>query len=72
MCAFMELTLPFVVIMRNDMTVKGKRMYTEDNTRFMIQLAESGCLRLGRAGGIQTVGSFSLEQFEAALIRLPH
>ena len=33
---------------------------------FMIRLAESGHLKLGEAGGIQTASIFPLEQFEAA------
>jgi hypothetical protein len=40
--------------------------YTKEDLRFLIQLAESVYLKLGQVGGIQTTGSFPLEQFEAA------
>jgi len=32
----------------------------------MINLVETGYLKLGKAGGIKTVGTFPLEQFDAA------
>jgi threonine dehydrogenase-like Zn-dependent dehydrogenase len=66
MGAFMELTLPLMAMLQNDISVKAKWMYTKEDMRFLIKLAESGYLKLGQAGGIQTTGSFPLEQFEAA------
>ncbi|KAJ7857625.1 hypothetical protein B0H14DRAFT_2750554 [Mycena olivaceomarginata] len=62
-----ELTpMPIRVIMRYNLTVKGKWMYTKEDIRGLINLAEMGYLKLGEAGGIKTVGKFPLEQFEAA------
>lgn len=55
--------LPTAFMMRHGITFKGKWMYTKDDIRFIIQLAESGFLRLSLA---QTVGQFALEQFEDA------
>ncbi len=41
-------------------------MYTREDVRVMIRLVETGYLKLGKAGGIETVGTFPLEQFDAA------
>jgi NADPH:quinone reductase-like Zn-dependent oxidoreductase len=63
----MDLTpMPIRVIMRYNLTVKGKWMYTKEDIRVLITLAETGYLKLGEAGGIKTAGTFPLEQFEAA------
>ncbi|KAF8208757.1 hypothetical protein K438DRAFT_1904372 [Mycena galopus ATCC 62051] len=62
-----ELTpMPIRTIMRYNLTIKGKWMYTEEDVRTLITLAETGYLKLGEAGGIETVGAFPLEQFQAA------
>ncbi|KAF5009903.1 hypothetical protein FDECE_3888 [Fusarium decemcellulare] len=66
MGAHYEMTLPTQFIMLNDITVKGKWMYTKDDMRIMIKLLEAGYLKIGDAAGVQTVGAFPLEQFEEA------
>ena len=66
MGAHEELLLPTQTIMLYDLTVKGKWMYTKEDIRFMIKLVETGYLKLGEAGGIKTVGTFPLGQFDAA------
>lgn len=58
-----ELSLPTSIMMFNDITFKGKWMYTPDDVRFVIKLAERGFVKLGQAGGIQTVAKFALEEF---------
>ncbi|CAJ2507091.1 Uu.00g082770.m01.CDS01 [Anthostomella pinea] len=60
----LPLPMPFVVL--NDLTIKGKWMYTKEDLRVMIKMVETGFLKLGEAGGIKTVGSFPLEEFAAA------
>jgi threonine dehydrogenase-like Zn-dependent dehydrogenase len=66
MGAHEELPLPTQRIMLYDLTVKGKWMYTKEDMRVMINLVETGYLKLGEAGGIKTVGTFPLKQFDAA------
>ena len=66
MSVYEDLPLPIGTIMFNDLTVKGKWMYTKEDIRVMIHMAETGFLKLGKAGGITTVGTFSLEKFDAA------
>ncbi|KAG5747381.1 hypothetical protein H9Q70_009947 [Fusarium xylarioides] len=50
-------------IMLNDITVKGKWMYTKDDMRNMIKLVEAGYLKLD---AVQTVGNFPMEKFAEA------
>ena len=66
MSVYEDLPLPITHITIWDITIKGKWMYSKEDIRFMIKLAETGFLKLGKAGGITTVGTFSLEKFEAA------
>lgn len=66
MGAHAELVLPTQFIMLNDITIKGKWMYTKDDIRKMISLTESGYIKLGQGGNIETVGTFGLEEFEKA------
>ncbi|KAM0550687.1 hypothetical protein ACHAPJ_008751 [Fusarium lateritium] len=63
MGAHQELTLPTQFIMLNDITIKGKWMYTKDDIRALINLLEAGYLKLG---DVQTVGVFTLEDFGKA------
>ncbi|EXL52374.1 hypothetical protein FOCG_08164 [Fusarium oxysporum f. sp. radicis-lycopersici 26381] len=58
-----ELKLPTQFIMLNDITVKGKWMYTKDDMRNMIKLLEAGYLKLDVA---QTAGNFPMEEFAEA------
>ena len=66
MGAHVELLLPTQTIMLYDLTIKGRWMYTKEDMRVMVNLVETGYLKLGKAGGIKTVGIFPLEQFDAA------
>ncbi|KAF4495132.1 alcohol dehydrogenase [Fusarium agapanthi] len=63
MGAHEELKLPTQSIMLNDITVKGKWMYTKDDMRNMVKLVEAGHLKLG---AVQTVGNFPMEKFAEA------
>src|SRR3978361_185910 len=45
MGAHEELALPTLSIVLNDLTVKGKWMYTKEDIRAMIKLAETGYLK---------------------------
>jgi threonine dehydrogenase-like Zn-dependent dehydrogenase len=58
--------MPIRTIMRYNLTVKGKWMYTKDDMRVLISLVETGYLKLSAAGGIQTARTFPLEDFAAA------
>ncbi|KLP07010.1 related to ADH3-alcohol dehydrogenase III [Fusarium fujikuroi] len=66
MGAHEELKLPTQFIMLNDITLKGKWMYTKDDMRNMIMLVEAGYLKLD---AVQTAGSFPMEEFAEAFER---
>lgn len=66
MSVYDELPLPISTIMLYDITVKGEWMYTKEDMHVMINLVETGYMKLGAAGGIKTVGSLPLEKFAAA------
>ncbi|KAF5649142.1 alcohol dehydrogenase [Fusarium tjaetaba] len=66
MGAHHELKLPAMFIVINDITVKGKWMYTKDDMRNMIKLVEAGYLKLD---AVQTVGNFPMEKFAEAFER---
>ncbi|KAI1044126.1 hypothetical protein LB505_010559 [Fusarium chuoi] len=63
MGAHEELKLPTQCIMLNDITLKGKWMYTKDDMRNMIKLVEAGYLELD---AVQTLGNFPIEEFAEA------
>ncbi|KAF4440982.1 alcohol dehydrogenase [Fusarium acutatum] len=63
MGAHEELKLPTRFIMLNDITLKGKWMYTKDDMRNMIKLLEAAYLKLD---AVQTVGNFPMEEFAEA------
>lgn len=67
MDAHHELLLPTQPIMLYDITVKRKWMYNKDDIGIVVRLAEMGYLKLGKLGGIKTMGVFPLELFDAAL-----
>jgi len=66
MGAHEELKLPTLFMVLNDITLKGKWMYTKDDMRNMIRLVEAGYLKLD---AVQTVGSFPMEEFAEAFER---
>ncbi|KAF4444279.1 hypothetical protein F53441_11187 [Fusarium austroafricanum] len=63
MGAHHELTLPTMFIVINDITIKGKWMYTKGDVKTMIKLLEAGYLKLN---AVKTVGDFGLEDFAKA------
>ncbi|KAJ6509056.1 chaperonin 10-like protein [Mycena sanguinolenta] len=58
--------LPIFEIMLHNLNVKGKWMYTKEDVRVLISLAETGYFKLGPAGGIATPTAFPLKDFIAA------
>jgi hypothetical protein len=56
-----ELVLLTQTIMLYDLTIKAKWINTKEDMRVLITLIETGYLKLGKAGGIKTVGTFPSE-----------
>ncbi|KAI3319548.1 alcohol dehydrogenase GroES domain-containing protein [Xylariaceae sp. AK1471] len=62
-----ELTIPYIAIMAQNITLKGTQMYTSDQAQDLIKLIESGVLKLGEKAGLKTKGVFKLEDGAEAL-----
>ncbi|KPI34710.1 Alcohol dehydrogenase [Cyphellophora attinorum] len=62
-----SLPVPYVSLMIKNITIKGQFMYRREDVDGLIRLAESGVLKLGRAGGSEVVRSFKLEEADEAL-----
>lgn len=62
-------SIPYGLIVHNDLKICGKWMYGQEQVRRCIAMAETGVLRLGERGGVVTRGEYGLEEIEAAVER---
>lgn len=62
-------SVPYGVVVHNDLKIFGKWMYSQEQVRRCIQMAETGVLALGERGGVVTRGEYGLEEIEAAVER---
>lgn len=62
-------SIPYGIIVHNDLKICGKWMYSQEQVRRCIQMAETGVLTLGERGGVVTKGEYGLEEIEAAVER---
>ncbi len=61
------LPVPYTALMFNDITIRGSLMYDPEHVRGLIQMAESGILKLGEEGGLEVLASYPLEKYAEAL-----
>jgi len=59
-------SLPYGIIVHNDLNICGKWMYSQEQAKRCIRMAETGLLALGERGGVVTRGEYGLEEIEAA------
>lgn len=59
-----DLSLPYSHAVGNNLTIRGRFMYERADVKALIQLAESGLLKLGEAGGYDIRGNYGLEEIE--------
>ncbi len=62
-------SIPYGIIVHNDLKIFGKWMYSQEQVRRCIQMAETGVLALGERSGVVTRGEYGLEEIEAAVER---
>ncbi|PVG03607.1 isopropanol dehydrogenase [Serendipita vermifera] len=62
-----DVNIPYSFVMFNDIQIKGRLMYDREAVLRVIKMVECGLVKIGSALGIEIVGSFSLEDYEAAL-----
>lgn len=61
-----DVALPHWAIMRKNMRVYGKWMYSRSEREDLFKLVEGGVLKLGEAGGSSVVREYALEQWKEA------
>ncbi len=61
-----DVPLPIAALTAKNLTIKGKWMYERDDIWKIIQMVESGVLKLGKQVGYTTVKKYKLEQWEEA------
>lgn len=59
-----DLPIPHRVIMRKNITLKGKWMYERGDIPGFMRLVESGLFKLGREGGNEIVATVTLEEYQ--------
>ncbi|KAL6248037.1 hypothetical protein RBB50_005385 [Rhinocladiella similis] len=61
-----DVPMPLRLLMRKDIKLHGKWMYSPDDVRSLVKMIEIGLLDLGERSGISVMGEFPLEQWEEA------
>ncbi|EMC95031.1 hypothetical protein BAUCODRAFT_110218 [Baudoinia panamericana UAMH 10762] len=61
-----DIPLPHNKIMHWNIRIFGKWMYERSDVTDLVRLIESGILKLGKDGGVEVVGTFPLEEWNAA------
>ena len=59
--------IPWLQVMHANLRLYGKWMYTPQQVRRGVQMAEMGLLALGERAGVVTKGGYGLEDIDAAL-----
>ncbi|KKY25084.1 putative isopropanol dehydrogenase [Phaeomoniella chlamydospora] len=61
-----DIAIPYVTAVFKNLTIRGSYMYKKEDVRGLIRLAESGVLKCGKAGGVEVIGEFKLEELDQA------
>lgn len=61
-----DISMSYSWVMRNNLTIKGKWMYTQEDPYLLIKMIETGVLKLGEKAGLKNVGVFPLEDWSKA------
>lgn len=72
-CALMggmsgDIALPYTEIMFKNLQLRGRFVFERSHILRMIQLVESGNLKLGKVSGVRCVGPYKLEEIEEAML----
>ncbi|APA08954.1 hypothetical protein SS1G_02792 [Sclerotinia sclerotiorum 1980 UF-70] len=62
-----DIDIPYMMAVMNNLTIRGQYMYEREDVKGLIKLVESGLLKIGKAGGNEIVGEFSIEQWDEGL-----
>ncbi|KAI1272537.1 GroES-like protein [Xylaria sp. FL0933] len=61
-----DVEIPYLPVVFKGLTLHGTFMYTRQQADELIKLVESGLLPIGKRGGYEITGKFTLEQWEEA------
>ncbi|KAI0799072.1 GroES-like protein [Xylaria sp. FL0064] len=61
-----DVQIPYLPVVFKGLTLHGTFMYTRQQADELIKLVESGMLPIGKRGGYEITGKFTLEQWEEA------
>jgi D-arabinose 1-dehydrogenase-like Zn-dependent alcohol dehydrogenase len=61
-----DIAIPYVVAVIRNLSIKGQYMYEREDVRGVIKMAEAGVLKLGKVGGHEIVGNFTLGEIDKA------
>ncbi|TGO25828.1 hypothetical protein BPAE_0072g00040 [Botrytis paeoniae] len=62
-----DIDIPYMMAVMKNLTIRGQYMYEREDVKGLIKLVESGLLKLGKAAGMETVGEFSIEQWDEGI-----
>ncbi|KAF7959375.1 hypothetical protein EAE96_000995 [Botrytis aclada] len=62
-----DIDIPYMMAVMNNLTIRGQCMYEREDVKGFIKLVESGLLKLGKAGGMEIVSEFSIEQWDEGI-----
>lgn len=62
-----DVSIPHFFVMRRDITLKGKWMYTRDDLLHLVKMVQAGVVKIGKAGGRKVTGVFGLDDWKQAL-----
>jgi threonine dehydrogenase-like Zn-dependent dehydrogenase len=61
-----DISISYTWVMHNNLTIKGKWMYTQEDPYLLIKMIESGILKVGDRAGVKNVGIFPLNEWSKA------
>ncbi|PVG03608.1 isopropanol dehydrogenase [Serendipita vermifera] len=62
-----DVSIPYALLMLKSLQIRGKFMYQRSSVIRLIGMIECGLVKLGEASGVKVVGTYSLDQYDAAL-----
>ncbi|KAF2003942.1 NAD(P)-binding protein [Amniculicola lignicola CBS 123094] len=61
-----DVPIPYMEVMRKDIKLMGKWMYSRQNVHDVIKRVETDILKIGAQGGVKNEGEFGLDEWEKA------
>ena len=61
-----NMPIPYALVMRKNIQLSGKWMYSRDDALLLLKMVDIGLLRLDDAAGVRVAGEYSFEQWKEA------